>query len=149
MRLNVYSDATPHSVAGIIPDLNISWAQAFREPEEINFAEVVAAINTLIWAAEEVTDTHLILYTDNATALSALRSGRGRIMRFHHIRRLFLSMLHRLRHNTYEVQPIMGVNNPADAPSREVLNTFLAVPFRQQLGLLPDLGNHWYRPNYL
>lgn len=45
--LNVYSDATPHSLAGIIPELQLAWAQAFTASAEINHAETVAAIQTL------------------------------------------------------------------------------------------------------
>lgn len=149
MTISAFSDATPHSIAGIIPQMNISFAQAFTASEEINHAETVAAIQTIVWACEELVDTHIKLYVDNATALSALRSGRGRVMRSHAIRRLFLSMLHNLGSNTFEVQPILGVDNPADAPSRDVLNTLLAAPVRHQAGLLPHLGEGWLQPTPL
>lgn len=36
--MSLYTDATPHSVAAIIPSLNLSFAQAFQTPEEINRA---------------------------------------------------------------------------------------------------------------
>lgn len=143
MTLELFSDATPNSVAAIIPALNISWAQAFESPTEINEAETVAGIMGLIWAAEELRDTHLILHTDNASAFCALRSGRGRTMRKYYIRRLFLSMLHSLGTNTYEVRDVQGSANPADAPSRDVLRTLHAAPAREEAGLLPTLQDGW------
>lgn len=131
-------------MAAIIPALNISWAQAFSTPTEINEAETVAAITALIRASEELQDTHFILRVDNAAAYCALRSGRGRTMRKYYVRRLFLSMLHALHTNTYEVQDVAGSLNPADAPSRDVLRLLHSAPTRRDADLLPQLEGGWF-----
>lgn len=41
MAVNLFTDATPHSVAAILPSMGISMAQAFQHPEEINRAEAL------------------------------------------------------------------------------------------------------------
>lgn len=51
MQITMYTDATPHSVAAIIPTLKMSFAQAFQVPEEINRAEAIALLLGLQWAA--------------------------------------------------------------------------------------------------
>lgn len=93
LQLNLYTDATPHSIAAIITTMDISYAQ---EPEEINRAEMIVAIRGLVWAAEQVRETNLILHVDNAAVFSNLRTGTGRTFRHHDVRRLYLSMLHSL-----------------------------------------------------
>lgn len=130
MTVNLFTDATPHSVAAIIPSLNLCYAQAFLTPEEINRAEAVAALRGLSWAASQLLDTHIVLFVDNASVFSTLRSGTGRLWRHHDLRRMYLSMLHNLRHNTFEVQPILSEDNPADRPSRQVLRTLLNAPYQ-------------------
>lgn len=124
LQLNLYTDATPDSTAAIIQALNTSFAQAFQQPKTINRAEMITAIRGLHRAAQKVRDTHLVLHEDNAATFSSLRNGTGRIFRHHDIRRLYLSMLHGLNHNTFRVGPIAGeAHNPADAPSRNILAT--------------------------
>lgn len=44
VAVNLYTDATPHSVAAIVPSMRTSVAQAFIHREEINRAEALAAI---------------------------------------------------------------------------------------------------------
>lgn len=74
-----------------------------------------------IWAAEELTDTCFILHIDNTAVYSSLQSGTGRTFRHPDLRRLDLSMLHKLRGNTFRVEPVAGSgHNPADLPSRQV-----------------------------
>lgn len=121
ISVNLYTDATPHSTAAIIPFMDIAHARIFNKEEEINYAEMMAAIDGLYWASSELRDTHIVLYTDNATVFSTLRSGKGFLFRRHLLRRYYLSMLHALNDNTFEVRAVAGVDNPADLPSREVL----------------------------
>lgn len=121
--VNLYTDATPHSIAAILPALGLAHAQAFLQLEEINRAEAIAALSGLTWACGENLDTHFVLWVDNASVFSTLRSGTGTLWRFHDLSRMYLSKLHRMRGNTFEVQPIAGVDNTADLPSREVLDT--------------------------
>lgn len=133
-EVNLYTDATPNSLAAIIPALDKAHARAFNEGEEINFAEMAAAIDGLMWAANEVRDTHIRLYTDNATVLHSLLSGKGYLFRRHILRRLYLSMLHALNDNTFSVHGITGADNPADRPSREILGQLLQTPHRRTRG---------------
>lgn len=68
VSVNLYTDATPHTVATIVPSLRTSIAQAFDHTEEINRAEAFAAILGLTWArGEEFLNTNVILYVDNVT----------------------------------------------------------------------------------
>lgn len=125
--MNLFTDATPWSVAAIIPVRDAHYAQAFQNRTEINRAELTAAIKGLSWAASLETDTQIPLYVDNASTFCALRSGSGRTLRQHNLRAMFLSMLHSLNGNTYEVQPITGNTNPADKPSRAILETICST----------------------
>lgn len=42
IRVTIYTDATPHSVAAVITTLKMSFTQAFFAPEEINRAGAIA-----------------------------------------------------------------------------------------------------------
>lgn len=118
IQMNLFTDATPHSIVAIIPALDTSYAQAFQTPEEINRAEMIGAIRGLMWASEQLRETQLILHVDHAAVIASLRSGTGRTFRYHDIRILYLSMLHGLNGNTFRVESIAGgAWNPADAPS--------------------------------
>lgn len=120
VSVNLYLDATLNSVAAIVPSMRTSVAQAFVHIEEINRAEAIAAILGLMWACgEEFLNTHEILWVDT------LRRGTGALWRFHDLRRLYLSMLHSLRGNTWEVRQNPGMNNLADRPSSAVLAALL------------------------
>lgn len=141
-EVNLFTDATPHSIAAIIPALDIAHARAFDAPEEINYAEMAAAIDGLVWAFAELGDTHNRLYTDNATVLHSLLSGKGYLFRRHLLRRLYLSMLHTLQDNTFSVHAVTGLDNPADKPSRDILQHLLQAPPRQTRG---DPEEGYYR----
>lgn len=143
-EVNLYTDATPNSIAAIIPSLDVAHARAFDCPEEINFAEMAAAIDGLTWAATELRDTHIRLYTDNATVLHSLLSGKGYLFRRHLLRRLYLSMIHSLHDNTFSVHAVTGLDNPADKPSRDILEHLLEAPHRQTRGQ-PEGG--YFLPN--
>lgn len=143
-EVNLYTDATPNSIAAIIPALDMAHARAFDQTEEINFAEMAAAIDGLTWAASDVRDTHIKLYTDNATVLHSLLSGKGYLFRRHLLRRLYLSMLHALHDNTFSVHGVTGLDNPADKPSREILEQLLEAPHRRTTGQ-PQAG--YYLPH--
>lgn len=126
VSVNLYTDATSHSVAAIVSFMRTSVAQAFVNTEEINRVGVIAAIPGLTWACgEEFLNTHVILYVDNTADFTTLRRGTGALWRFHDLRRLYLSMLHSLRCNTWEVRQVAGLENPADRPSRAVLAALL------------------------
>lgn len=77
----------------------------------------------LLGSWEELLDSHIILWTDNAVVFNTLRRGTGRLWRFHDSRRLCLSVMHHLRGSTREVRWISGLENSADTPSRVVLET--------------------------
>lgn len=119
----MYTDATPHSVAAIIPTLKMSYAQAFHVPEEINRAEAMALLLGLQWASAEFTDCHFRIYCDNSAVVSTLTKGSGVLWRHHDLRRLHLSTLHGLRGNTFEILKISSARNLADRPSRAVLQS--------------------------
>lgn len=123
----LYTDATPHSVAAIIPTLNMSFAQSFDTPEEINRAEAIAALLGLQWASAEFTDCHFSLYCDNSAVVATLSKGSGALWRFHDLRRLLLSTLHGLRGNTFSIIKVTSESNLADRPSRAVLETLHAT----------------------
>lgn len=94
-------NATPHSVAAILP----SMAQAFHHGKEINRAEALAALLGVSWAAgDELLDSQITIWTDNAAVFNTLSRGTGHLWRFHDLRRLYLSVMHRLRGNTWEVR---------------------------------------------
>lgn len=63
--------------------------------------------------------------------------GTAHFWRFHDLRRLYLSVMHRLRSNTWEVRWIAGLQNPADRPSRAILETLHRTG--AQVLLLPDV----------
>lgn len=42
--LTIYTDATPHSVAALIPTLKLTFAQAFHVLDEINRDEAMAVL---------------------------------------------------------------------------------------------------------
>lgn len=119
----LYTDATPHSVAAIIPSLKMSFAQAFEVPEEINRAEAIALLLGLQWASPEFTDCHFTVYCDNAAVVATLSKGTGALWRFHDLRRLHLSTLHGLWGNTFTIAQVTSAENLADKPSRAVLLT--------------------------
>lgn len=119
----LYTDATPHSVAAIIPSLNMSFAQAFRSPEEINRAEAMAVLLGLQWACAEFVDCHFTIKCDNSAVVATLVKGTGQLWRFHDLRRLLLSTLHGLRSNTFSIVKVASEHNLADRPSRAVLET--------------------------
>lgn len=120
LPVTMYTDATPHSVAAIIPTLKMSFAQAFQVPEEINRAE--AFILGLQWASVEFTDCHFHIYCDNSSVVATLTKGTGSLRRHHDLRRLHLSTLHGLRGNTFEILQFSSAQNLADRPSRAVLH---------------------------
>lgn len=92
----VWTQLRPYSVAAILPSMR-SMAQAFHHGKEINRAEALAALLGLSWAAgDELLDSHITLWTDNAAVFNTLREG-GHLWRFHDLRRLYLSVMHRLR----------------------------------------------------
>lgn len=124
--VSLYTDATPHSVAAIIPTLNMSFAQAFETPEEINRAEAIAVLLGLQWASAEFTDCHFTLHCDNSAVVATLSKGSGTLWRFHDLRRLLLSTLHSLRGNTSIIK-VSSEANLADRPSRAVLETLHAT----------------------
>lgn len=119
----MYADATPHSVAAIIPTLKMSFAQAFQIPEEITRAEVMALLRGLQWASAEFFDCHFKIYCDNIYVVATLSKGTGTLWRHHDLRRLHLSTLHGLRGNTFEILQVASAQNIADGPSRAVLQT--------------------------
>lgn len=121
--LTLYTDATPHSVAAIIPALNVSFAQAFHTPEEINRAEAMAVLLGLQWACAEFVDCHFTVKCDNSAVVATLAKGTGQLWRFHDLRRLLLSTLHGLRSNTFTIIKVASDANLADRPSRAVLET--------------------------
>lgn len=112
MTINLFTDATPHSIAAIIPSLGMSFAQALKRPEDINRAEAIAALVGLNWACEELVDTHITLNVDNASVFSTLRSGTGRLWRFYDLRRLHLSVLHALGTNPFRSSAELGEGQP-------------------------------------
>lgn len=95
--VTMYTDATPHSVAAIIPTLKMSFAQAFQIPEEITRAEVMALLLGLQWASAEFFDCHFKIYCDNIYVVATLSKGTGTLWRHHDLRRLHLYTLHGLR----------------------------------------------------
>lgn len=102
--------------------MRTSVAKAFVHTEEINRAEAITAILGLSWAcSEEFLNTFVILWVDNSAVFATLRQGTGVLWRFHDLRQLYLSMLHSLRDNTWEVRQVAGLENPADRSSRAVL----------------------------
>lgn len=121
--MSLYTDATPHSVAAIIPSLNLSFAQAFQTPEEINRAEAKALLLRLQWACAEFVDCHFTIHCDNSTVVATLSKGTGVLWRFHDLRRLLLSTLHGLRGNTFTIVKVSSEANLADRPSRAVWET--------------------------
>lgn len=127
LTTDLFTDATPWSIAAVLTSYKEHFAQAFEQRTEQNRAELIAALQGLIWASSIVRDTKITVYTDNAATFCALRSGTGKTLRQHDIRRLYLSMLHQLHGNTYEVATVTGATNPADKPSRDVLRTLHAA----------------------
>lgn len=121
--VSLYTDATPHSVAAIIPSLKMSFAQAFQTPEEINQAEAIALLLGLQWASSEFIDCHFTIHCDNSAVVATLSKGTGTLWRFHDLRRLHLSTLHGLRGNTFTIVQVTSAANLADRPSRAVLDT--------------------------
>lgn len=116
----MYTDATPHSVAAIIPSLKKSFAQAFQVPEEINRPEAIALLLGLQWASAEFTDCNFTVNCDNSEVVATLSKGTGALWRFHDLRRLNLSTL---RGNTFSIVQVSSAANLADRPSRAVLMT--------------------------
>lgn len=49
--MNLYTDATPWSIAAVLPSMTAHFAQAFEKETEINRAELIAGIQGLLWAA--------------------------------------------------------------------------------------------------
>lgn len=49
VSVNLYTDATPNSVAAIVPSIRTSVSQAFVHTEEINRAGAIAAILGITW----------------------------------------------------------------------------------------------------
>lgn len=119
----MYTDATLHSVATIIPALKMSFAQAFQVPEEINRAEAIALHLGLQWASAEFTDCHFNIFCDNSAVVATLSKGTVTLWRFHDLRRLNLSTLHGLRGNTFKISQVSLAQNLADRPSRAILQT--------------------------
>lgn len=141
--LHIFTDATPHSIATYVPATREGFAQAYEAPSEISEAEMVAALMGLAWVAAAVSEAHIVVHSDNAAVYCSLRSGKGRVFRQLHIRNLFLSTLCRLRDNTWEVQPVRSVENPADGPSRDVLRSLHRAAIGDHLGRLRrDFGGH-------
>lgn len=121
----MFTDATPHSVATIIPSLKMLFAQPFQIPEEIeiNRAEATALLLGLQWASAEFTDCHFTVHCDNSAVVATLSKGTGTLWRFHDLRRLHLSTLHGLRGNTFSIVQVSSAANLADRPSKAVLET--------------------------
>lgn len=123
--VTTYTDATPHSVAAIIPTLNTSFAQAFQIPEEINRAEAVALLLGLQWASVEF--VAVILKYIVTTVLSSQRCRKEQAhsgVTTTSAASIYLpSTLHGLRGNTFEILQVASAQNLADGPSRAVLQT--------------------------
>lgn len=74
----------------------MSFAQAFRTPEEINRGEAIALLLGLQWASQEFTDCHLTVHCDNYSVAATLSKGTGDAT-------TYLSTLHGLRGNTFDI----------------------------------------------
>lgn len=91
-------------------------AQAFHHGKEINRAEAFFSWAPPGWPA---TSSWTCTWTDNG----GLQHPQERHGRFHDLRWLYLSVVHRLHGNTWEVRWIAGLQNPADKPSGAILET--------------------------
>lgn len=89
--VTMYTDATPHSVAAIIPKLKMSFAQAFQVPDEINRTEAIVLLMGLQWASSEFTDCYFNVYCDNSAVVATL--SKGTLWRLHDLKGLHLSTL--------------------------------------------------------
>lgn len=57
MKVDLFTDATPWRVAAVLPATQEHFAQAFEERTEQNRAELIAALQVLIWACSRVRDS--------------------------------------------------------------------------------------------
>lgn len=121
--VTIYMDATPHSVAALIPTLKLSCSQAFHVSDEINRAEAIAVLLGLQWASADFLDCPCTVYCDDAAVVVTLTKGTGHLWRHHGLRRLYLTPLHGLRGNTFFIKHVQSSSILTDRLSRAVLQT--------------------------
>nr|CAD7572210.1 unnamed protein product [Timema californicum] len=122
---DVFSDATPWTTASLAPYRGECRIQRFAAPEEINKAEVAAALITWLWEYQSTGSRVIRLGTDNTTVLNNAARGRGLIFAGADMCHLHFLVAHTLRHCWYEAYWVPSESNPADRPSREVLQQVL------------------------
>lgn len=88
--VKVYTDATPESIAIVIPSHNISKTLKFRQEYEVNLLEGVAALLGLNLALENFPNCSIDMYCHNLTCVYNFRRGKEKLFNYVIIRKLFV-----------------------------------------------------------
>jgi hypothetical protein len=83
VRIQLYTDATPTSIAAITPPPTSAFYRRLEPPQPIAVAEMAAALVGLHWYLQDVAHqpTTIILYTDSSIVYHTLAKGTGITLR--------------------------------------------------------------------